>query len=333
MAEVVIPVKRLVEVSDAVACIQKIECFVDAEKLVFDFSPLEYVKMLAVALFARELRQVVKARKEKGLMTYSRGHDSNKSIPLSYLSFIGFFDFIGLSGIGLAVRHEAEVTCRNPYLAITSYNYQRFRIAAQYDSFRNESAYIADEASKVARLLHSDEDEKVSLLSYAIREILRNAYEHSNAVDFFVMGQAWRDGSAELVIMDEGMGIWDSLKKKYPRLKSEKEAILEAMKPGVSGSDFANNRYDNSGFGLYVLTEFAIKHGHICVTSGDCLVKKAGDGVECSHVWNDGTLVGIHLDSIPANVHDELAEIIKQGEIVSQSGEYPVRPSKLTWDF
>lgn len=330
--EAIIQVKRLTDFEDALEYIAKLEQYSDLDKLVIDFSVLEYVKMLPVSLFARELRQVVHWRKEHGFETYSRGHDVNKSVPLSYLSFIGFFDFIGLKGIGLKVRYEAEVTCANPYLAITSYDYRRFKTNAEYDAFRREYDYISEEAVKISRLLNTHNDEKNSMMSYAIREIMRNAYEHSGTVNFYVMGQTWRDGSAELVIMDDGMGMLKSLKRKYPNLSTERDAILASMEPGVSGSDFGNNRYNNSGFGLYVLSEFAKRHGYICIASGDCAIK-AGAEIEEHHIWNDGTFVALHLDEIPPDTQEELSEIIKRGEVVSQQGEYPTKPSKETWNF
>lgn len=330
-AEIV--VKRLVTIDEAMGYVAKIQDFLNAEKLVFVFSPLEYVKMISVCLFARELRQAVKYRKQLGLPTYSRGHDDSKSVPLSYLSFIGFFDFIGLDGIGMKVRHEAEVTCRNPYLAITRYDYRRFKVWAEYDSFRSEYDFISEEASKISLLLTKNACSQNQIVSYALREIMRNAYEHSGSVDFYVMGQTWSNGSAELVIMDDGCGILKSLAKKYPTLATEKAAIIEAMKPGVSGSDFGHNRYNNSGFGLYVLSEFSSQHGHMCIASGKTLLTRDKSGVNTSSVWDDGTLVGIHLDEIPDNAQEEMEHIIRKGDIISQQGEYPIRPSKETWNI
>lgn len=334
MNDNVIEVKRLVSLADALHYVQCIKDALNAEKLVFDFSELQYVKMLAVSIFARELRQAVSYRKGLGLLTFSKGHDNNKSVPLSYLSFIGFFDFIGLHDIGKKVRFEAEVACKNPYLAITKYCYTRFKSQAEVDYYRTEYDFIAEEALKIARLLEKQNDARNSLFSYSIREIMRNAYEHSGSVDFYVMGQTWRDGSAELVIMDDGCGIYKTLQSKYPLLKNQQEAIIESMKPGVSESDFTgNNKYNNSGFGLYVLSEFASRHGYISIASGDCLVTRDPSGIKTDSVWNDGTLVGIHLDSIPDDAQEEMSEIIKDGEKISANGTYPVHPSKHTWNL
>lgn len=332
MKEFVISIKRLLKIDDAMEYIVIMRKVADVEKLVFDFAALHYAKTLPTAIFARELRLLVGKRCEKGLTTFCGGYDNDKSEALAYLGFIGFFDFIGLPGYGQKVRPVAEVSGANPYLAITKYGYKWFEVQAEYDQFRGVYDYIFEEASKIAMLLEKDKG-KNTILRYAICEVLRNAYEHSTSPYFYAMGQTWSDGSAELVIMDDGCGILETLKGKYPYLRGEKEAILESLNPGVSGSDFDNNKYNNSGFGLYVLSELAKRHGHICIASGDCLVRISGEGQRDDRVAHDGTLVGIHLWNIPEDCHEEMKEIVQAGEVISQQGTYPVRPSKETWNF
>ena len=177
-------------------------------------------------------------------------------------------------------------------------------------------------------------DLRNSLVGYAICEILRNAYEHSGSADFYAMGQSRADGSLELVIMDDGNGILKTLKGKYPKLMSEQEAIIEAMKPGVSGADFTqNNKYNNSGFGLYVLSEFAKRYGSIMIVSGSDLVYRTAGDERFEKVSEDGTLVGIYLKTIPPNAKEVIEKIIADGEKISIQSDYPVRPSKQTWNF
>ena len=53
----------------------------------------------------------------------------------------------------------------------------------------------------------------------------------------------------------------------------------------------------------------------------------------CEKVSNDGTLVGICINTVPPNAKDVINKIISDGEKVSVQGEYPIRPSKRTWDF
>lgn len=328
-----IEITRLLSIDDVVALARKMGDVALSDDLFFDFAGLQYVKTLPAALFARELRLFVAKRHADCLKTYCIGHDDDKSAALSYLAFVGFFDFIGLSDFGCKVRRVAEVDGRYPYLAITKYNYQRFKVAAEYDPYRSEYDYIDEEARKIAGLMKTS-DERNSLFSYAVREIMRNAYEHSGSADFYAMGQSWPDGSLELVVMDDGNGILSTLKGKYPKLASEKEAILASLRPGVSGVDFTGeNKFNNSGFGLYVLSEFARKYGSMTMVSGGDLVSFDASGERCEKVSDDGTFVGLCIRSVPQNAKSVINNIISEGEKVSVQGEYPVRPSKQTWNF
>ena len=331
--ENIIDIRQLLSLDDVMDRFRMMNKFATSTSLAFDFAGLQYVKTIPAALFARELRLLIAKRAHMGLKTYSMGHDDDKSAALGYLAFIGFFDFIGLPSFGRKVRAIAEVSGRYPYLAITKYNYQRFKVAAEYDLYRAEYDYIAEEARKIAELLKTT-DLRNSLVGYAICEILRNAYEHSGSADFYAMGQSRADGSLELVIMDDGNGILKTLKGKYPKLMSEQEAIIEAMKPGVSGADFTqNNKYNNSGFGLYVLSEFAKRYGSIMIVSGSDLVYRTAGDERFEKVSEDGTLVGIYLKTIPPNAKEVIEKIIADGEKISIQSDYPVRPSKQTWNF
>jgi len=332
--ENVVSVKSLLSIDDVMERVQMMKKFEAASNLAFDFSGLQYVTAIPAMLFARELRLLIHRRLKKGLKTFGTGHDEDKSAALGYLGFIGFFDFIGLDGIGSKVRSVAEVHGKsNPYLAITKYNYQRFKVAAEFDPYRSEYDYIAEEANKIAELLGTVEVRN-KLFGYAVCEVLRNSYEHSGASDFYAMGQSWPDGALELVIMDDGCGILKTLKDKYPRLATETEAIREAMRPGVSGSDFTkDNRYNNSGFGLYVLSEFAKRHGAITIVSGKDLVSVSSEQERCEELANDGTFVGIYLKEVPKSATEEIEKIIAEGEKISMQSEYPVRPSKTTFAF
>ena len=329
----IIDIKQLLSIDDVIDRTNMMKAFATSDNLAFNFATLQYVKAVPAALFARELRLLIAERQAKGLKTYSVGHDDDKSAALSYLAFIGFFDFIGLPDFGSKVRGAAEVAGRYPYLAITRYNYQRFKVAAEYDPYRTESDYIEEESRKIAGLMKTT-DVRNSFFVYAVREILRNAYEHSGSADFYAMGQTWPDGGLELVVMDDGNGILSTLKKKYPKLGSEKEAIYAAMRPGISGVDFTGeNKYNNSGFGLYVLSEFARKYGSITIVSGTDLISQTSTSERCETVYDNGTLVGIYIKAVPPNAKEIIEKIISDGEKISIQGEYPIRPSKQTWNF
>ena len=98
--ENIISIRRLISIDDVIDRIRMMKEFASSENLAFDFSSLQYVKTVPAALFAREFRLLIADRQSKCLKTYSAGHDYDKSVALSYLAFIGFFDFIGLANVG-----------------------------------------------------------------------------------------------------------------------------------------------------------------------------------------------------------------------------------------
>lgn len=325
----VILVRNLCTITDVFALMGEMSQLGAARCVAFDFTELRAIKTVATALFARELRKLVSERDAAGFRTVCRKLHDCQSAAIRYLAFIGFFDFIGLHNYGMKVRYEAEKDECEEYIAITSYDYRRFTSHLEVDFARTTYDYIRVEAGKVAKLL-SSRGAANDILEYAICEIMRNAFEHSRAEKFFVMGQRWRAGDVELVIMDEGVGLFQSLHKKYPQLSDEQTAIMEAMKPGVSGQDFSKNKYGNSGFGLYVLSEFARRHGQFFIASNDCMVQCSKMSVTPFRVSSAGTFVGIHLAGIPVDGKQELRQIISEGEKVSLTGQYPIGPSKQT---
>ena len=67
--------------------------------------------------------------------------------------------------------------------------------------------------------------------------------------------------------------------------------------------------------------------------SGSDLVMQSTGGEKIAKVSDDGTLVGIYLKAIPSNAKEIVEGIIKEGEKISIVSEYPVRPSKQTWNL
>ena len=53
---------------------------------------------------------------------------------------------------------------------ITKYNYQRFKVAAEYDPYRTEYDYIEEEARKIAGLMKTT-DVRNLFFGYAVRDI------------------------------------------------------------------------------------------------------------------------------------------------------------------
>ncbi len=154
-------------------------------------------------------------------------------------------------------------------------------------------------------------------LTYCIKEIVRNVFEHSGSNECFIAGQRWRDDSVEIVIMDEGVGILKTLSESYS-LASDHDALISAIKPGVSRiSNLAQslNLSDNSGFGLYVLSQIGQRFGQFVLGSGTAaLCQQTGKKAEIEPTKFFGTFVGVRMNERPANFRLLLDEIVEIGE-------------------
>lgn len=303
-------------------------------KLSINFKGLSFAKPLCTAFFARELRSITKEREELGLITRIRGNRDDNNGPISYLRFIGFFDFIGAQRKGTPIR--SSVSYNNTYIPITRYRYLQFKPDTEIDPYTKPADLIDIEAKKIS-CLFTPNSQPNKTVQYIICEILRNSYEHSKSVDFFVFGQYWKHGGIELAILDDGIGIQKTLSKKYPELLTQEDAILKSLEAGASCADFdfKKNKYDNSGFGLYVLSELAKKFGCFAIVSKE---KGFLQYANCTYSYDTsqygGTMVGIRIKDIWArNYETDIDKIIEQGSVLASQGQYPISPSKQTLSY
>lgn len=306
--------------------------------LEIDMQNIDYAKTIAMSILARELKYIFEFRKEKKYETHLLL--DNTSDIFGYLNFMGYFDFINYwEPIDIEMGKMREKIDFNPqktYIPITIFNYSDIHTLPneQYAS----SDIIDSFAGIMANLLIKDKTTNSSqdAIKYIFREILRNCYEHSNTNKYYVWGQYLHDNSAELVIYDEGIGFYNTLKKKYPELTNQQEAILKSLEPGVSEASFEDgqNKYDNSGFGLYVISELCKRHGIIFIASKDVGIYIRGNDICPCALSPSGTLIGIRLYQINnINFKNEIDDIIKTGEKISTQSRYPTYASKKSKKF
>ena len=212
----------------------------------------------------------------------------------------------------------------------------QFKPDSEIDQYTKPADLIDIEANKISCLFTPDSKPNKTV-QYMICEILRNSYEHSESVDFFVFGQYWKHGEIELAILDDGIGIQKTLSKKYPELVTQEEAIIKSLEAGTSCADFdlKRNKYDNSGFGLYVLSELAKKFGCFVIVSKE---KGFQQYANCTYSYDTaqsgGTMIGIRIKDIwTRNYEADIDQIIQRGSILASQGEYPISPSKQTLSY
>jgi len=243
----------------------ELEHAITAAELTIDFSPLQFANPFATLLVAREIRNVVRYRFATGLETKAEGVNPSVN-AVSYLGHVGFFQFTGIDFGNKP--NQAKGSSR--YLPITiikreELQHSKLRIQEQIKKRSRQLALIA--------LSGSIDDSYCDVLTYSFTEAIRNVFEHANTDECIIMAQGWDGGVAEIAIADEGRGLLASLSESHV-ISTEKMAISEAIKPGISRITEPENDDDwqNSGFGLYVISELGRRFGSFSLGSGNNLL-------------------------------------------------------------
>ena len=301
--------------------------FNESPKVIFDFSSLVFSHPLAMLMVAGGLRKLTKRRSQLGLSTAVSGLSSGIAAH-TYLEHLGFFDFINLPN-----RNKLGSAKGSPrYIPIKRISRADFRVA-EGDSKGLHDALI--EAADVIALVLAGTDlkeyEVKRGLAYSIKEIVRNVFEHSGAGHCYVAGQRWGEGAVEIVIMDEGVGISKTLSESFV-IESDRQALEYSIKPGVSRMSKvldALNTSDNSGFGLYVLSQVGKRFGRFVLGSGMAALRhQQGTKLQFDATSFSGTFVGITLNERPSNFRSVLDEIVESGEAEAKLAGFPAKASE-----
>lgn len=283
----------------------------DSPDVDVDFSTLTYSKPTGMLVAGSELRKWVSWRHSQGYYTTASGIDPGVTVH-SYLMHMGFFDFIYMN----QGKKVGEARGSSKYLPITvirrpNVDLAQLGVAAWYES-------IEEEARKLAGVLAGsfDDSDKLRAYTYSIREIIRNVFEHSGVGECFFCGQRWWNGEVEIAVVDEGRGISSSLRESF-KIASDADALRCAIRPGISRTsrlDVGDNVYENSGFGLYVLSEIGANFGWFALGSGEAKLVAFNRKSECADFGFNGTFIGLHLNKSPSNFRGLLSDIISAGE-------------------
>lgn len=155
----------------------------------------------------------------------------------SYAGTMGFFKYVSESlGIG---KMPGEANGSTNYIPITPIKVDELQ---QYEISQGNYMVVGDliekEAGRLARIVDRGNKELNKLLTYLIREILRNTPEHAGTNTMWVCGQYWPSFElAEIAIADEGIGIYNSITQNHAHKEyiTDNEKTLQwALKAGIS---------------------------------------------------------------------------------------------------
>jgi hypothetical protein len=279
-----------------------------------DFSPLYWSYPMAMLVAGSYFRRWIQVRRDNNLNTTHSGI-SEKRNAHKYLMHLGFFDYAGMLDKGKKIGVAKGNTGYLPIRKIT--------LKKLNNSIEETGESLIDainfESRTLATVLSGDDSEIKNAFSYSIREIIRNTLEHSGSDHCFICAQKWANGQSEIAIVDEGCGIHESLSIAYD--VQEDEALQCAIRPGVTRTKKLTekeNIHNNSGFGLYVLSELGNSFGWFCVGSGGKRLNHEKKKIEVSDLFFSGTFVGVHLDVHPKSFQGTLEDIIQAGEEESE---------------
>lgn len=232
-------------------------------------------------------------------------------------------------------REPGEAFGSKGYLPIETFNIEEFKRRAGQGPI---GALINDEANRMAVVLsQTDEGPTFDVLQYAIREIMRNAAEHSKGTRATIMAQHWpKRYEAEIVVIDNGVGIPSNLyENEYVDCNNAREALKFALLPGISGVSLEkrieqDEFWGNSGFGLFVTSRICAENGLFRLISdkqGLSLV----DDRQIEHNWlHQGTCVQMRLRTKRTKeIQSDIPRLIEEGESqrAALMRNYPIQAS------
>jgi hypothetical protein len=235
----------------------------------------------------------------------------------------------------------AEAQGSDTYVPLTEINVSTIRDSAAHQ-YVHVGEVVETEARKLAQLLtRHAHGEVFDILTYSIREIVRNVIEHSNAKSYTIAAQYWpNQGLAEFAVTDDGRGVFSSLREN-PQLHigNEADALKLAILPGISSKarhrSRGNDVWANSGYGLFMTQRLCSLAGEFTILTGGAGIHVNGGTVSELLSFAPGTTVVMRLNTeairdLNARLSDfrkEGLELANKVKGASQSG--PSRASQL----
>lgn len=289
----------------------------------FDFQS-EWVDPLGMILCCSSIKSLREKHKDISMTML----DPTEANAADYAGHMGFFKYVSdLINIG---NRPGEAPGGYNYVPITIIDFdelQRREIASGNYCELNDT--IENESQKLANVLCQSDNNMKQLFSYIIREILRNTPEHSESNQAIICAQYWKNGKAEIAILDEGIGIKNSLRKNAVHreyISTDLDALESAVQPGISQAfspdrmNRSENAWSNSGFGLYIASEICKRlDGEFWMVSGNNAIRLNQYKTTTFETSFKGTAIGIKLNASELKDSNKLiSEIAINGEEIAK---------------
>lgn len=248
----------------------EIESNAGEEQIIIDFSKMGRIEPFTMVYVAKFIREFNKNNQETTITC--RGFQDK-----DYAANMAFFRAFGL-------KYGREPNCTEGNDRFVPYTILRTQTIVDEASkeWKQGQDIIEKRSEKLARILSQQEGTNlVDALTFSIREIMRNVYEHSQSRSIEYCAQYWPSyHKVEIAIADNGIGLRESLKSNpHIEVATDSDAIQQALMPAISSKNYkgakidTSNPWHNSGFGLYMSNRICRLGGSFLICSGDHGIK------------------------------------------------------------
>lgn len=211
------------------------------------------------------------------ILRFQKMHQESEFLPKNfqqhpYAAHMGFFRSLSID-FG---NKPGEAKGSDTYLPIHILSIRDLHKQATTEAI-HIGQLLENHARQLAKLLtREDKSNLTDTLTYTLREIMRNAVEHSESDSFLYCGQYWPTKSTvQVAILDSGIGVKKSLSRNQKiRITSDEHALRLSTLPGISGKPCSStieeyDAWENSGYGLYLTKRLCTNGGSFFICSGN----------------------------------------------------------------
>ena len=306
-----------------------LDLYENHDKLVIDFGEPKFISPFTMLFIASKLKSI-RSRNSR-LQFDIKNHKEHE-----YLAHMGFFHMFDVD----YGRQVGEAWGNENYLPITCLDQNSiYELPTdRYEVLQNLIQRHADKIADVIARRNPEYGDMFDALSYSVREVMRNVFEHSRTNSLYYCAQYWpKSNKVEFAIADFGVGIRRGLGENPNfKFRADKDAIEYSLLPSVSGKTHLPRTSDiwhNSGYGLYMTNRLARNGGNFVLASGKSAVHMSRKTKNNYGTSFQGTALRFNLDvNQIGSVQKRLEQFREEGHEIAKtiSGSSNRPPSAMS---
>jgi hypothetical protein len=295
-----------------------------SRRAILDFSRTSHFEPFGMLFLGSAIRRLQSRARLAGAEVVVRPSDADGG----FAGHMGFWNSVGLTH----GRHVNAPAGKETYLPLTRIDIaDLYRQAGGGDP--RGAGVVNQEAARLAKVLANPYGEPLfEAITYALRELFRNVLEHAMSESLWVAGMSWpKRDYVQVAIVDEGRGIRHSLADHSEfRFATDAEAIRESLKAGVTrnkgrqlsraqserwqdeGHILPLGMFDNTGYGLYMISTFCREAGQFLIASGSSYLAFVSSAEVSGSSLHRGTALRLVLEPTKVgSAFDRLFEVVQ----------------------